>query len=87
VDVRGQQETDVKWWDSIKDRKGWQRERRTNFSSFMSNTETQPAVDLVSDGWTSFQTYAGIVGNEVAPKDIAETEVYVAAMQALDLVR
>jgi cation diffusion facilitator CzcD-associated flavoprotein CzcO len=87
VDTRGQQETDIHWWNEVKDRKGWQRERRTNFSSFVSNTDIQPTINLVGDGWTTFLSYAGVIGNEVGPKTPAEAEAYVTAMTALDLVR
>lgn len=82
VDVRGQQETDVNWWNSIKDKKGWQRERRTNFNSFVTNTDVQPSTNMVGDGWTTFPTYAGIVGNEAGPAIPEEAEAYVTAMLA-----
>ena len=87
VDVRGQQETDVNWWNSIKDKKGWQRERRTNFNSFVTNTDVQPSTNMVGDGWTTFPTYAGIVGNEAGPAIPEEAEAYVTAMLARDLKR
>jgi cation diffusion facilitator CzcD-associated flavoprotein CzcO len=87
VDVRGQRETDVDWWNSVKDRRGWQRERRENFNSFIARADKPPSTNLVADGWTFFPSYSGVVGNEAGPADPEHTEAYVKAMQALDIVR
>jgi cation diffusion facilitator CzcD-associated flavoprotein CzcO len=53
----------------------------------MGNTEKQPEKDLVDDGMTHMQTYAGIVGNEQAPRSANEAGAYVDMMKNLDLVR
>ncbi|KAF9728340.1 flavin-binding monooxygenase-like family protein [Paraphaeosphaeria minitans] len=88
VDARNQRATDPDWWNKEHTGKtGWQRERRKNFSSFMGNTEKQPEKDLVDDGMTHMQTYAGIVGNEQAPRSADEAGAYVDMMKNLDLVR
>ena len=48
VGVRNQQPTDVEWFESLQP--GWQHDRIVNFTQAV--TGAQPAVDLVSDGWT-----------------------------------
>jgi cation diffusion facilitator CzcD-associated flavoprotein CzcO len=90
VDTRGQRETDPVWWEQYtKGRKGWQDERMTNFACFMTNTnlEQHPKENMVGDGWTTFPSYAGVVGNEAAPENPADTEAYVMKMVAMDLER
>ena len=38
VDERGQHATDIEWWDrEIKGKKGWQKKRNENFTSFICN--------------------------------------------------
>ena len=87
VNARNQRATDPEWWDKEHTGKpGWQRERRKNFSSFMGNTEKQPEKDLVNDGMTHMQLYAGIVGNEEALQSTDEAGGYVNMMKNLDLV-
>lgn len=86
VDVRGQQETDSNWWQSMQ-KNGWQLERRKNFSGFVSNTEKQPDIDMVDDGWTKFISYAALTGNAKAPTKPEDVASYINMMNALDIIR
>lgn len=48
VGVRGQQPTDVQWFESLEP--GWQKDRINNFTQAV--TGAQPEVNMVNDGWT-----------------------------------
>lgn len=87
VDIRGQHETDPTWWKEHSSKKGWQRERRINFSKFTSDEYPRPEIDLVNDQWTKFPSYSGLIGGPNAPRRPEEVPVYVAKLKQMDMVR
>ncbi|OAL35290.1 hypothetical protein AYO20_05341 [Fonsecaea nubica] len=88
VDVRGQRETDADWWTrEIHGRPGWQKQRRTNFSTFTANTIPRPKIDMVDDEWTKFPSYSGLVGGPNAPLSPDDAPSYLATLNELDLAR
>jgi len=87
VDIRGQRETDPKWWQEQASKPGWQKERRINFSKFTHDECPRPEIDLVDDQWTKFPSYSALIGGPNAPRSPEETPGYVAKLQKLDFVR
>ena len=56
VDIRGQQETDPKWWrEEIQGRKGWQYERMSNFNGHITGALPPDAPNMVNDEWSKMQ--------------------------------
>eukprot|EP01113_Clastostelium_recurvatum_P031661 TRINITY_DN3975_c0_g1_i4.p1 TRINITY_DN3975_c0_g1~~TRINITY_DN3975_c0_g1_i4.p1 ORF type:complete len:678 (-),score=122.66 TRINITY_DN3975_c0_g1_i4:27-2009(-) len=87
VDVRGQEPTDpAKWAAEIAHKKGWQRERALNFSSFLADVHPKPDVNMVNDAWTRMPAYSALIGNTryVKPEEVPS---YIGEMLALDLVQ
>lgn len=87
VDVRGQKETEPEWWSGVTEKPGWHRERKANFSALVNNAKDRPTVDMVADGWTSFPSYTGVVGNEHCPQLPDDIVPYIEMLSALDLSR
>ncbi|KAL6711489.1 hypothetical protein ACN47E_004423 [Coniothyrium glycines] len=79
---RGQKEVTPELWAGVADAPGWQRRRRLNFNSFVSNNPAP--VDLVNDGWTHVPAACGTIGSNqkiVPPEKIPD---YIEELQKLD---
>ncbi|KAL4938890.1 hypothetical protein BDV06DRAFT_225573 [Aspergillus oleicola] len=64
VKPRGQRPTDKEEFTSeVADRTGWQYQRQLNFNSFLTNSPSPGAKDLVNDGWTDMPGYSAILGS------------------------
>ncbi|GAB7356567.1 hypothetical protein MBLNU459_g7301t1 [Dothideomycetes sp. NU459] len=91
VDRRDNRRTDPDWWRREHSKPGWQKARRDNFNSFMSNLNNTPSVNLVGDGWTTMQSYCVMVGNseavEAVKRDASVVPVYTQMLHTLDLPR
>ncbi|KAM6534322.1 hypothetical protein FALCPG4_007251 [Fusarium falciforme] len=87
VAERGQRPIDSEEWAKDTAEKGWQRRRRENMSARLSN-DPDVKEDLVSDSWTCFPSFSGIVGGPGADGLTAKTvEGYVGSLLALDFPR
>ncbi|KAM5350080.1 hypothetical protein ACJ41O_006585 [Fusarium nematophilum] len=87
VAERGQRPIDPAQWQKDTAKKGWQRERRENMASFLSN-DPNPPPRIVDDGWTFFPGWSAIVGGPLAAAVTGENvEEYVGSLLALDFPR
>lgn len=88
VDNRDQMPVGPGEFKKISDRKGWQRERRENFTAFTTNSPEKPLVNLVNDGWTTMPSFSGLAGCPVLKTlPLEKAEDYVIGLHALDLPR
>ncbi|KAK4645781.1 hypothetical protein QC761_204590 [Podospora bellae-mahoneyi] len=91
VSWRGQKETDLEEWKTkIANKKGWQRERRYNWVTYLNNCAPPEQVNMVGCGWTEAPAYCAIIGSpnfgiiEPTPEKIGE---HVGGLLMLDLPR
>ncbi|EKG09415.1 hypothetical protein MPH_13557, partial [Macrophomina phaseolina MS6] len=84
---RNQRPTDFNEWRTrVAYKPGWQFERQENFNHFI--TADPVDVDLVNDGWTETQAFAGVAGNAKAAELTPDlVEEHIAAMFKLDVPR
>jgi cation diffusion facilitator CzcD-associated flavoprotein CzcO len=76
---RGQRETDPEEWKTkIARKKGWQRERRLNFETYVTDNVQEGQENMVADGWTEMPGFSALLGSpryplvEPTPEKIAE---------------
>lgn len=88
VDVRNQHPINKEDFACVRSGKGWQRARQENMAAFLTNPASKPHDNLVRDGWTTFPTFAAIVGSP-AVKALAKGRVdeYLAALHKKDFPR
>jgi cation diffusion facilitator CzcD-associated flavoprotein CzcO len=89
VDYRGNKDTDEKWYkEEVSNKPGWWEARCRNFVSFTSNADPKPAVDEVSDGWTSMPSHSALAGTPSHDaKTPEEIQQYYTYLNELDLKR
>jgi cation diffusion facilitator CzcD-associated flavoprotein CzcO len=89
VDVRQNSPTDPDWFnEQVGNKKGWQRERATNFNLFVTNTNPKPDVDLINDGWSKIAAYSALIGGPAALTLTPEgVPAYIGALHAMDYPR
>ncbi|CAG9946945.1 unnamed protein product, partial [Clonostachys rosea f. rosea IK726] len=88
VDNRDQRPIDPVKFRSTCSGKGWQNERRENFTAFTSNTPEKPAINLVDDSWTRMPSFSGLVGCPVIKElPLEKTGDYIASLHAIDFPR
>ncbi|EON62364.1 hypothetical protein W97_01586 [Coniosporium apollinis CBS 100218] len=79
VDTGGNRPTDAEWW---------QKQRRENFSAFVSNVSPPPSIDMVADGWIIMPSFNALVGGPAAAQvTLEKVAAYVASLHALDFPR
>ena len=87
VDKRGQHPTDTQWWDrEIRGKKGWQRKRNENFTSFLNNFTPPPPINMVADAWTEIPSFSALIGGP-AKVTMESIPAHVGALHALDFPR
>lgn len=86
VDVRGQRETDPRWWKEIQNRKGWQRERSDNFNGCLTAVLPPDAPNLVDDEWSKMKAYSALIGTP-GIKKIEDIPGCVAELHTRDIPR
>ncbi|KAF9869704.1 hypothetical protein CkaCkLH20_12747 [Colletotrichum karsti] len=87
VAVRGQQDVDPdRFRAEVSSKKGWQKRRRENMAMFVEGNT--PDENLVQDGWTTFPSYAALVGGPAADGLTDETlPQYIDKFHKLDYPR
>lgn len=87
IDVRGNQDTDMDWYEKLPE--GWQRERQDNFNQITSGVGAQ--TDMVSDGWTTtlreLPGFASSTTGGVETPEERALKVQIADMQKMESLR
>ncbi|KAK4201979.1 hypothetical protein QBC40DRAFT_295115 [Triangularia verruculosa] len=91
VSWRGQKETDPEEWKTkIATKKGWQKERRHNWDTYLNNCAPPEQENLVGCGWTEAPACCAIIGSpnfgfvQPTPEAIGE---HIGKLMMLDVPR
>lgn len=88
VDVRGQRPIDPGQFRDTCGGQGWQKQRRENFTAFVTNETEKPEVDLVADGWTGMPSFSGVIGYPaIKSVPVEKTDTYIEHLHSIDLPR